>query len=266
MNEKNLQKLNRLFQAMDEDSLTRKEFTDNFAKVLKFLKNLKEKNQAEFTSFRGIVSDLADKLKGSNEENLSGLKDKLINDLSKLETKFSSTIDKALREQEVGMNFIRDKVRSIENGKDADEEKIVQDVLGQLPEYKETILDTPEQIADKLETLKGKARLKISAIMGLDEKINELGQRRVGGMAGGGVGKLALEAKFVDWTLLDTGDGTTTDFVLPKKPNPPVSLELKVGGANLFLTDDYTYTESTRTISFTIAPPLNEKIRYKCRL
>lgn len=37
INEKNLQKLTRLLAAMDEDSLTRQEFTNHFEKVLEMV-------------------------------------------------------------------------------------------------------------------------------------------------------------------------------------------------------------------------------------
>ena len=116
-NEKNLGKLNRLLQAMDEDSLTRSEFTENFSKVLKFLTNLKEKNKGEFISLKQKVADLSTELKGENSTTITKLKEE-----------FTSIIDKALKDQANGLNFLKDKAMSIKgfkDGKDADESKIV---------------------------------------------------------------------------------------------------------------------------------------------
>jgi len=47
-------------------------------------------------------------------------------------------------------------IKGFKDGKDADESKIVKNVLQKivLPEFKETVLDTPVQIAEKLELLK----------------------------------------------------------------------------------------------------------------
>jgi hypothetical protein len=63
------------------------------------------------------------------------------------------------------------------DGADAevDEEKIIQNVLAQikLPEQKEVILDTPEEIANKLETLQGEDRLDAKAIKNLPEFIQK---------------------------------------------------------------------------------------------
>lgn len=180
LSQQKLKKLKELLQMIDE-SLTRKEFTENFGKILEFLKKLKEGNKEEFASFNKTSLDLSEKLKESNTTNFAGLKNQFI-----------SLIDKALREQENGMNFIKDKVKRIKSGKDgkdADETKIVKKVLAQMPEQKETILDTPEQIADKLEVLKGKDKLKIKAIKNLEKRLKELEKRPIG-RSGGGARKI----------------------------------------------------------------------------
>lgn len=70
--------------------------------------------------------------------------------------------------------FQKMKPKDGEPGKDADEKIIVDKVLSKikLPEYKETVLDNAEQIANKLETLKGEDRLDASAIKNLSKFTN----------------------------------------------------------------------------------------------
>ena len=53
------------------------------------------------------------------------------------------------------------------------------------------------------------------------------------------------------------GDGSTTDFVL--SPTPPTGSSFYVGVAGAE-EENYTYTEGTSTVSFTIAPPKGEPI------
>jgi len=257
---KQIQGIQKLLTLLEPNSLTRKEFTANFSKILKFLTALKEKNRVEFENFKKVVSDSSNKLKGDNTTSISELKQE-----------FAKLINKALKDQEDGMNFIRDKVRRIKNGlpgekgMDADEEKIIKAIMTQikLPEQKEMILDTPEQIADKLETLKGDEKLEIKAIENLEDRLKELENRPLGG-GSGGVSKLALDAHFIDdGTPSGTVDGANKAFVLANTPNPPASVKVFADGQRLNLTEDYTF--SARTITFVDAPLTDTiiKVDYK---
>jgi len=235
-NEKNLGKLNRLLQAMDEDSLTRSEFTENFSKVLKFLTNLKEKNKGEFISLKQKVADLSTELKGENSTTITKLKEE-----------FTSIIDKALKDQANGLNFLKDKAMSIKgfkDGKDADESKIVKNVLQKivLPEFKETVLDTPVQIAEKLELLKDDNRLKIKAIKGLEEELEELKSRPIGG---GGTRKVVYTKRI---NLSSQCNGTLKEFLMPKDCIDV----LAVYGTQFPITfDEADFTFEGRTLTLT---------------
>lgn len=246
LDNKQIDGLQRLLSLLDPKSLTREEFTDQFKKILEFLKRLKAKNQSEITSLNKSISDLSAKLKDDNTTDLSGQKNE-----------FTNIINKALKSQEDGMNFIRDKVRQVKNGidgKSADETKIVKAVLAQikLPEYKETVLDNAGQIADKLELLKDDSRLKIDAVKGLKEELDELKQRPLGGK-GGGFSKIHLEMKMIDdETPSGAVNGSNTDFTLVKTPNPTTSLKVFINGMRMRITEDYTL--SGKTITFLTAP------------
>ena len=205
-----IEKIKKILSLVNE-GLSRKEFTEQFRQLLEFLKKLKEKNRAEFESLNKSIIELSTKLKDDNATSLTGLKDSFI-----------KIITQALKEQENGMNFIRDTLRRIKNGKDGSP-------------------DTPAQIANKLEELKGDARLRIEAIKDLKEKLEALEQRPLGRRGGGGVGKLALEAHFVDEEVpVDSGDHL--NFTIAAKPNPASSFKLYRNGAKQTLDEDYTLT------------------------
>lgn len=133
------------------------------------------------------------------------------------------------------------------DGKDADEEAIIEGVLSRirLPEYKEAVLDTPEQLRDKLEILKDDNRLDKSAIKGLeddikalDEKISSVSMRRGGGS---GPNANAMQAHYF------TGDGTKSYNV----PRHRVALMLIGTEAPLMFkkTTDWTTANTTLTLN-----------------
>ena len=246
-NQEKLNKLTELLKLVDE-GLSRKEFTENFGRILEFLKKLKAKNLTEIENLNKNISNLSDKLKTDNTANLSGLKDQ-----------FTKLINQALKEQEDSLNFIRDKVRGLRNGKDGvspDPKKIAL-LASELAsnELKPLIPtpDTPEQVANKLEELTGDARLKIEAVKDLKEKLEALEARPLGG-GGGGFSYIHMMRHFInDETPTGTVNGTNTDFVLQNSINPPSSLKVFVNGMRMRITEDYTL--SGRTITFLTAPP-----------
>jgi hypothetical protein len=105
-------------------------------------------------------------------------------------TKSKTDIEKATKAQNdrafKRLQELIDKTRFPKDGKDADEEAIVGKVLEQikLPEYQETVLDSAEQIRDKLETLEDEERLDAKAIKGWEKIVQKLpgGKVLVGGI------------------------------------------------------------------------------------
>ena len=243
---KKFKKLKQIVDLIEDDKMSRKEFLENFEKILKFLMDLKEQNEKKFESLKENINNLSDELKEENTDNFRGFKDR-----------FSEIAEQALKKQEDGLNFIKDKARNItrgkegEKGKDADETKIITSVLARikLPEQKETILDTPEQIVDKLESLEGDERLAISAIDKLREeldKLNKMKQQVVytgGGSSGGG---RIVRAHDLSASL----DSSTKTFSLPAFWRI-ISVHLSSFPNVLRETTDYTVDAAAMTIQFT---------------
>lgn len=105
-----LKKLEELFRLADS-GLTRAEFTDAFAAVVKVIKDtkqgLEDKITKELDSIQRQVDTLSKEVKDDNQKDISDLKGQV-----------SDLVGKALKEQEVGMNFIYDKVRGLKQAED----------------------------------------------------------------------------------------------------------------------------------------------------
>lgn len=177
--------------------------------------------------FNQVIKSVADVLK-VERENIKGISEEykqtlqsVINTISEEHDKVLQSVEntsqtakseateaitKALEEvKRIAKEVMEMKPKDGEHGLDADEEIIVEKVLGKivLPEYKETVLDGGEQIRDKLSLLKGNERLDISAVKGaeklttqanLDRAVSILDQRtqflinKVNTSTGGGGG------------------------------------------------------------------------------
>ena len=157
-------------------------------------------------------------------------------------------VGKALKDQEDGLNFLRDKAMAIKgfkdgkDGKDADETKIVDTVLAkiQLPEYEETILDSPEEIKNKLQTLKGRKKLKISAISNLRKELDELKK------SGGGIGGLRPSPTGVE-TPTGTINGTNKAFTVTFTPQ-----WITLNGQNIYADNGYVLTSVSSILTITL--------------
>lgn len=162
-----LEKLQSLLKLVDE-SITRKEFEDNFK----------------------VIIDLIKKLKSSNQEVVDGLDTKYNEVITKLSSNLSSDINDLKSE---AMTFIINETRKIKSGKDgkdgkqgkdgkdADEElitsKVVEEVLKVVPKIEDIENDLPklgEPIRDALELLPDGEKLEIKAIQDLEERLEEL--------------------------------------------------------------------------------------------
>mgnify|MGYP001565128371 CR=1 FL=1 len=99
------------------------------------------------------------------------------------------------------------------DGKTPTKEELIDLIKPLIPEPrngKDGASDTAEQIRNKLEILKGKERLDISAIDGLEEKIKAIPERPTTTIFG------FRQARYVKFSF--AGDGSTTAFTLPHEP------------------------------------------------
>lgn len=255
------------------DGLTREEFMKAFDAVYKYVQKIQKTNDSEWTMIHSALQMLESKLQADTASDFSTLKEEITTATQTLEDK----VDSKLKQVDKKLS----KIKNGDDGVDADEEKIIKTVLSQIEILKPTDTDSPEQIANKLETLKNDARLDASAIKNLPEVTKKLTQGvltatalysladvNVAGIAvgqsikwdggqwivytpgsgGGGGGTLTEE------TPSGTVDGVNKIFTFLNIPQA-----IYVNGAYQIATIDYTI--SGLTVTFTFAPVLNSLIR-----
>ena len=238
VSEKKLNKLKEFVELLKE-SLTREEFIEAFKKVMEIIQKLKEENARELDRIISAFGLLKEKLNSDTSTTLG-----------KAERTITAELESILRRFSAESKKIDDKLATIENGQDADEEKIVSDVLTQikLPEYKEVILDNGEQILDKIAGL-----LRIEDIKDLQNELEELRKLRTGRFGGGGTPKTRMISEIPSGTI----NSSNTTFTITTTP--------MIGHA-LFLNSvlqregaAYEYTIVNKIITYNTAPPTNSQ-------
>ena len=159
-----IEKLKQLLILTQNDTLTPKEVEKFLTMVLEVIKKSKDNfEKLSADNLQTLASSIAyvEELTGNVSNDLSSKSSAL---LGQIESKID-LLNTTLKEVKA-MKLIPGK-----KGKDADEKKIIKEVLSQieLPKFKETILDDASQIKDKLETLEGDNRLDIKAIKGAEK-------------------------------------------------------------------------------------------------
>ena len=239
-----IEKLKQLISLIDE-RVTRKEITAIVKQMKEFLVTLKGKNQTEFKNLNQSITDLSEKLKGDNTENLSSLKEELM-----------AVLNKAIKDQEDGMNWVRDKVRGIQSGKDGKNGKDGSDGI----DGKDGVdgsPDTPIQIAEKLEILKGDNRLKLEAIKDLKEKLEALEKRPIG--RGGGARKVTYIKRE---NLSSQVNGTLKTFTLPKDTIEVIAVFGTQFPVNFNPGTDWTFSGRTLTLTSEVGAPKTGQTLY----
>lgn len=234
MDKDKLQKLKEMMNLLNE-GLTKSEFVKSFEAAMKHIlaleKKVVEKNNKELESLKESFNKFQTS-KGADFDEV------------KLEAK--NFTDKLFKEQADNLNFLKDKVRGLKNGKSGTDGKDGKN--GE--DGKDGNIDTAVQLRDKLESLLGDDELKLTIIEDLKKEIEELKDRPVGRTPFGG----SVVHKFIDdETPSGTQDGSNKAFLLSKAP---IGLKLYRGGARQRITEDYTL--SGKTVTFLVAPVVGE--------
>lgn len=230
----NIKKFEQLLSLITE-SLTRAEFLSAFENIVKqvleiekkVIQNTDKKTDSIFLKLQELYQEYENNLGIIKEENIANLekfKKLAIEQIesvfikNKITEKTNIINEKSNTILEIHADKIKEfdkKLAGIRNGKDADEEKIVADVLNQIPPVKE---ETPIEIKQKLETLKGSERLDKKAINGLEDEIKKLKAeieivKKLPRGKLGGMRKIPI-VRAID--LSADVDGTVTTFNLPR--------------------------------------------------
>ena len=239
--ETQLKKLADIVKMMDEQ-VSKADFIKSFEAVLRMVTELKNATAREMTVMHKKMTEITDKMQSEKM---------MIDYCMKEMDKTMKGHVKMMKEQENTLNFVRDSMRGIKNGKDADETKIVNDVLAKIPKHEEM---SAEMMRDMLENMNDK--LSIQAIDGLSQLLERIEVKATGRVTGGLISK---RIRFIDdETPTGTVNGSNKEFTLVSKSPETGSLKVYVNGQRQRVTTDYTL--SNKTITFIIAPPTDSII------
>lgn len=167
--DKNIEQLNKLAKLFNADKIITADEIDQILKgVLKIMTTFKKENEDLTSETKSLVENIISEVSSKYEEIKSTVDEKTMQQGVSLSADFDSKVKEIKDLIEVV------KTLKPENGKDADEERVIEEVLSKikLPEYKETVLDDGVKIAEKLNGLEEVIDQKV--IKGLAKKIQDI--------------------------------------------------------------------------------------------
>src|SRR3990167_827254 len=146
-NEQNLTKIQKLLDAMDSESFSKKDFLAAFENVVKKVLEIEKRNLQEIEALKTAYTQVADKLQGDHTTSLSDLHKQVDDSFisEKVKEIINAHIQQKLDELDIKSASLKDGPQGMQGLKGDKGDKGSQ--------------DNPIEIRDKLELLQGKARL-----------------------------------------------------------------------------------------------------------
>lgn len=237
MTKEKLEKLKKLLEVTNE-GLTEKKFLESFKTVVNQILKLETK---ALDKINKAIAELESK----NNTSLNATQA----DLRALGGKLEELVDKALKEQANSLNFIRDKVRKIKegvdgkdgigvDGKDADEEKIINEVLGKI---KVPGIDKTEMNEMDIE------------LKALREELEKVKLMR--GKGGGGTSAIGIANAAKYWVKTEEPSGLINGVNKAYAVSKTIFAVLSFSLNGEFIAQIPNYTISNKTVTFTTALP-----------
>ncbi len=217
---------------MDEESLTRAEFTAAFERVVDEILKLKKQNSADV---QGIM-DLFEKVRSKLEKDKDAT-------FSEMKAEVKDAFDKAFKDQQNTLNFLRDKMRDHKNMMDDRDDSLRNEMKAMIPPPQE--FSIPQEIPDSIESL----QLKVKT---LEDEIKALGEKRLGG--GGGTSAIGVQWALGKMIKSETPSGDINGVNLAYTVTQEIHAVLQFG-INGMVIHDSEYTVAGKTITFTTAIP-----------
>lgn len=226
-----------LFKDMLDDHLGKKEFTAAFEKVIQFVNEADAKSAKNIEALAEALTAKAEEIGNSNASDFATHKAEALALVASELARFTGLVDEKLKPLQERIDAFRQ----------VDEDSLIERAVAavQMPEQKEALLDTPEDIRNKLEVLNGDERLEMSAIKGLEEILASIRKEsRTSGIGGAIVGRNV----FQDVDLSARLDGSTKTFGIPAVWNI-ISVHLSSFPHALRKNVDFTYTPESITFT-----------------
>lgn len=234
--DKNLEKLSRLLNVLDEDALTKEDFLKHFEMLLDIVKKVKDelsknidaKTQdavRELESLQSTYKETIKKIEDENTWSLSNVKRLALDNVNNFLVK--SQLKEKLEEVEEKLEELRevetpDLEDIVEESSRLTTEKM-KELLPVVPVLEEELPKLGEPIRDALELLQGEDRLASTAIRGLDEELRRL--RTAGAVYTGGgnhngiflnqiIAQAGLHVYDDQNLIFGTGNSSTTSAIM----------------------------------------------------
>lgn len=245
IDEKNIKKLEKLFSLMDSESLTKEDFVKSFELVVNFIKSNQDIAATMIDSLATKIKESFDKMKMDYSKMMDDQKKAMDTHMKMCDAKMA----RMQTEHNNNMRTMEEKMKQVQNERNIDEKKIVNDVLTLIPA---TALDTPQELRNKLESLNGNERIDITAIKGLDtynEKSNYSVNKSVisfGGRRGTVLRKYSLTSQC---------NGSTKIFSLPIDTREVLGVFGTQFPVQFDPSGDWTFEGRSLTLGASVAAP-----------
>jgi DNA gyrase/topoisomerase IV subunit A len=250
-NETQVKNLRLLLSAMEPGAMTKEEFLEQWKKAVEVIKKIEDRNLKAIADIEALYRRLEAKLSGDNENSLKGLKADFGRELNALRQE-SRRMDEAIKAR---LAEVRDGLP----GKDADEEVIVEKALSRIriPDIAEIAQDLPKlgtSIRNALELLQGEERLALSAVDGLEDKLEQLEKARSGSAMAGGLRPAPTGVE----TPAGTINGTNKEFTVTFTPQ-----WITLNGQNMYESNGYALSSTAGILKITLdnAPVSGDVLR-----
>lgn len=241
--EQNNRNLEKLLGAMNTEAHTPKETLSYFKKIVDFAKKIEQDNIANLDKMSKAMTVALENLKGDNSKEFANLK----GNIEGLTNGQIDVMGKSLRGKLTELDI---RISQIKDGKDADEEKIIEDVVGMLsypemPEIKDEIDKATKSLKKEIDNLKKKYDKLKGMIKG-----KKTGLRQVFGGA--------MPVKLLIETPSGTVNNTNKIFTTSWTPE-----YVTVNGQAIYPDNGYTLTSASGvpTVTFETAPATGSIIR-----
>ena len=189
---KEVQKIAEVLYEMDKNRVSVQDFAEFIREITKFVKESKDLTVEDSKQLRLAINELKKEAEDAQKNGIGEIKDSVETRLNTAIRTFSKTIEdtfsKMSSEHKSALNFIYDKVASIKDGEDADEQAVIDSVTKNIKEDRASFLPFPVEIRNGLEMLEGEDRLDKSAVKGIEEIEEELKNVKSVRMTGGARG------------------------------------------------------------------------------
>lgn len=249
MNEQELQQIKDIqMKQLSGMFVTPSELSSILKVIMKAVKDLRAKVDSE---------------KGESDEKMEVSHKEMMKYIANLEEDFNRIISNIEKKEEKEISRLQDHITNAINTLKAsipsmpdlsNIEAKINEVEAKIPVIKDTILDTPEQIRDKIESLKGNERVDKSAIKGLEEEIADLRKELATRLSGLGGGSRRVFQPYVDDFSSET-DGVTKTFYLSREPLKTNTILVWGSDFPIILRPTTDFTVSGKTLTLTAAVP-----------